>query len=155
MCWRSLISTRTWKAVIKRGVLCVRYSLSLMRTGGEITFYCIEPQISFPRATTSWENFYNPGVRFSFLMFTKILVSICLLNLRNLNNLAFRNSWHRKVFEAYRRKGFSNRRQMGWFVVIHHVFLVGLISPSMLTPFGLYRKGIYFEAKETKGGHWD
>lgn len=74
MCWRGLIPTRTENAVIKEGVLCLRYSLSLMRTGGDITFYCIEPQISFPSA---WENCYNPVVRFCFLIFTKILVSIC------------------------------------------------------------------------------
>lgn len=76
MCWRSLIPTRTQNAVTKRDVLCVRYSLSFMRTGGEITFCCIEPQISSPRATASGENFYNPVVRLSLLMFTKILVSI-------------------------------------------------------------------------------
>lgn len=43
---------RTKSSVIEGATLCVRYLLSLMRTGGEITCYS-EPQMSFTSATIS------------------------------------------------------------------------------------------------------
>ena len=74
----------TKSSVIKGVILCVRYLLSLMRAGGEITCYS-EPQMSFTSATISWGNFYSPIVRFSSLIdvHQNFIVSICLLSLRN------------------------------------------------------------------------
>ena len=83
MCWESLMPNRTKSSVIEGVTLCVRYLLSLMRTGGEITFYS-EPQMSFTSATISWGKFYNPIVRFSSLIdgHQNFIVSVCLLSLR-------------------------------------------------------------------------
>lgn len=81
MCWESLSHTRTQNAVTRGVCLWVRSSLGLMKTGGEITAIN-EPQISFLSVATSWGNFYNLVVRFSFLIDVpqNFIGSVCLLS---------------------------------------------------------------------------
>lgn len=71
----------------KRAIFYVRYSLSLMKTAGEITFWYFEPQISFPPCEGTFIIWFKT---FFFLVNDKMhfLMSLTVLTTKTWKNRA-------------------------------------------------------------------